>query len=210
MRIQLLFAKTEAMRYTGHLDLMRALERNFRRAQLPLAYTQGFNPRPRIVLASPLPLGVTSEGELAEVWLKEPIPEDDLLSGLNDKAPPGLVYFEVTPVSDGIPKLPTRLAAASYQARLEQVPPDLADRIDIFLDADSLPRERKGKPYDLRPLVEDLALINKNGSGESIVLMRLTARPGATGRPDEVLDALALNPQPAGLHRTRLFLDEAR
>ena len=59
------------MRFTGHLDLHRAWERTFRRAGLPLAYSQGFNPHPRLNLASALPLGFTSEGEVIDVWLEQ-------------------------------------------------------------------------------------------------------------------------------------------
>ena len=55
MRARITFAKTEAMRYTGHLDLARALERTLRRAGLPLSYTQGFTPRARLHLACALP-----------------------------------------------------------------------------------------------------------------------------------------------------------
>ncbi len=59
-RLRLTFAKTAAMRYTGHLDLHTTWERTLRRARLPLAYSQGFHPQPKIQLASALPLGFTS------------------------------------------------------------------------------------------------------------------------------------------------------
>jgi radical SAM-linked protein len=71
MRLRITFAKTEAMRFTGHLDLHRTWERCFRRARLPLAYTQGFNPHPRLNLAAALPLGFTSQGEMIDAWLEQ-------------------------------------------------------------------------------------------------------------------------------------------
>ena len=69
MRLRLTFTKTGSLKYTGHLNLHRTLERTFRRAGLPLAYSQGFNPQPRMNLAEALPLGITSECEVMDVWL---------------------------------------------------------------------------------------------------------------------------------------------
>jgi radical SAM-linked protein len=205
MRVQLLFQKTESMRYTSHLDLQRALERNFRRAELPLAYSQGYNPRPRIVLASPLPLGFTSLGEVAEAWLSETLPTDELISRLNQSAPPGLNFLSAEPIPDGTPKLPNRLQSAIYQASFEKTTGDLSDLVSNLLTAETLLRERKGKPYDLRPLIEGLEVENSNESGATL-LMRLSARPGATGRPDEVLSALGLSPLTAKLQRLEIIL----
>src|SRR3972149_7725894 len=75
-RYRITFAITHAMRYVGHLDLLRAWERTLRRAELPLAYTQGFHPHPRIQIAAALPLGCTAAAELMDLWL-----EDDLAAG---------------------------------------------------------------------------------------------------------------------------------
>jgi uncharacterized protein (DUF2344 family) len=69
MRIRAEFAKTEAMRFTSHLDLYRAWERLLRRAGLPLQFSQGYNPRPKLQLAAPLPLGMTSQVEIIDFWL---------------------------------------------------------------------------------------------------------------------------------------------
>ena len=82
MRVRITFAKTDAMRFTGHLDLHRAWERTFRRAGLPLAYTQGFSPHPRINLASALPLGFTSERELVDIWLEQELPASAVTAAL--------------------------------------------------------------------------------------------------------------------------------
>ena len=70
-RIRISFSKTEAMRFTGHLDLILTWERTFRRADLPLSYSEGFNPRPVINLAAPLPLGFISTAEIGDFWLSE-------------------------------------------------------------------------------------------------------------------------------------------
>ena len=81
-RYRITFTKDEAQRFTSHLDLHRAWGRLLRRAGLPLLYSQGFNPRPRIQLSTALPLGCTSEHELADIWLTEEIPCSEILERL--------------------------------------------------------------------------------------------------------------------------------
>jgi radical SAM-linked protein len=72
-RVRITFTKEGATRYISHLDLARAVERALNRAGLPVAYSQGFNRRPRLSLAAALPLGYTSEAEMADVWLTETV-----------------------------------------------------------------------------------------------------------------------------------------
>ena len=72
MRLRITFSKSGALRYTGHLDLQTTWERTLRRAGLPLAYTHGFHPGPRIQIASALPLGFIGRAEIVDIWLDEP------------------------------------------------------------------------------------------------------------------------------------------
>lgn len=199
-RIRVRFGKHTPMRFTGHLDLARAWERLLRRAAVPLAYSKGFNPRPRLSLAAALPLGVTSECELVDMWLKGPAAPDDLMATLTAAAPPGLTVHSLKEVPLSSPPLQVDLAAVEYRARV-QPRHELAQRVQQLLAAGSLPRERRGKSYDLRPLVETIGL------EEDAVVMRLRARPGMTGRPDEVLLALGVDPLAVHIHRTRLIFD---
>src|SRR5512136_2650651 len=71
MRLRITFSKTGALRYTGHLDLQTVWERTIRRAGLPLAYTHGFHPGPKIQIASALPLGFIGRLEIVDIWLQE-------------------------------------------------------------------------------------------------------------------------------------------
>ena len=82
MRLRITFHKTAAMRYTGHLDLHKTWERTIRRARLPLAYSQGYHPQPRLNVASALPLGFTSECELLDLWLADEVPIGDAAKAL--------------------------------------------------------------------------------------------------------------------------------
>lgn len=205
MRVRLHFAKTEPMRFTGHLDVQRAWERTFRRARLPVKYSQGFTPRPRFHLAAALPLGCTSRHELADVWLEQPMPLEDIETRLREALPPGLELLAVEAVPDDEPALQTRIQAVEYEVTFLEPVPDLEARVMALLAAAHLPRERQGKVYDLRPLVEALE-VRSTPSGP-VLWMRLTARPGATGRPDDVLNALGIPLEIARVTRTAIHLD---
>jgi radical SAM-linked protein len=206
-RYRLTFAKTEAMRYTGNLDLMRTLERTIRRAGLPLAYSQGFSHHPRLHLAAALPLGFVSDAELADIWLEHDLPAEEVLARLAQAAPPGLRFLAIGLVPLKEPALQEETVAATYEVRLPIDQPALALRLLALLDASQLPRVRRGKSYDLRALIEDGAARTAD-DGESLLELRLAARPGATGRPEEVLDALGLEPLSADVRRTGLILRE--
>jgi len=205
MRIRITFAKTEAMRFTSHLDLHRTWERTFRRAGLPLAYTQGFNPHPRINLAAALPLGFTGSQEVVDTILEQELPLEEIIAALRRAAPPGLEILTLEEVPQGQPALQTRLIASEYVLTFLDPQPELEPRLQQLLDAPSLPRERRGKPYDLRPLIYSAALLPPDESGCQRVRLELSSREGATGRPDEVVHALTGDPLAARIHRTRLI-----
>jgi radical SAM-linked protein len=209
MRLRILFAKTEEMRYTGHLDLHRTWERTFRRAGLPLAYSQGFHPQPRLNLASALPLGFTSEGEIADVWLEQAIPIQQARAALEEAAPPGIQILEVQEVEEKAPALQTLVIASEYVITLMDPPHHLEQRVQELLDEESLPRERRGKRYDLRPLLEDLRELPEDDQHRPRLFARLSSRPGATGRPEELLSALDIQPASALVHRTKLIFDQS-
>jgi len=208
-RYRLEYARGPEMRYVGHLDTQLVWERTMRRARLPVAFTQGFSPRPRFHMASALPLGFTSRCELCDLWLNEPLEAEDLREKLQKVAPPGLLLTTVTEISLGLPALQTQVLSADYHALLLELPAgfDLIAAVQGLLGAASLPRTRREKTYDLRPLIEDLQLIKiAPDSDSALITMRLAAREGSTGRPDEVIAALGLDPASARVERTRLLL----
>lgn len=207
MRLRIFFSKTDAMRYTSHLDLHRTWERTFRRAGLPLAYSQGYNPHPKINLASALPLGFTSSGEVLDVWLEHDLDVHEIKSTLERAVPPGISIISITEISPKLPSLQSELRSSEYLVNQFEVPNDLKSKVDTLFAAMSIPRQLRNKTYDLRPLVEVLE-INDDHIGGSNLLIVLTAREGATGRPEEVLRVLEIDPQKAHIHRTRLIFQE--
>ena len=208
-RLRLRFSKEGATRFISHLDVARALERALNRAQLPLAYTQGYNPRPRMQFADALPLGFTSNCELADIWLEEEMDPAQAKAQMRRKMPPGLVVHEVWEAPLDAPAMQASTVEATYVATLTDLVSrtTLQWRVDALLAADSVERERRGKRYDLRPLV--LSLETEEGdAGMLRLIMRLSLRPGEAGRPDEVLNALGIEPLDVHVQRTEIVLDD--
>jgi radical SAM-linked protein len=203
-RFRIYFSKTEQMRFTGHLDLILTWERTFRRAGLPLAYSEGFSPRPVLNMASPLPLGFTSTGEIGDFWLSEVISPLEFHPVLEESLPPGLLIQETNIIEDIFgPKLPTLVTAASYSIILDAKHSGLSKKIENLINSSSIIRDRKGKTYDLRPLIQKL---ESDKSSPTKMQMTLAALPGATGRPDEILAALELPTTGTSICRTEIIL----
>ncbi len=207
-RYRMLYSKTEAMRYTSHLDLHRTWERSLRRAGVPLAYSQGYNPRPRLNLGHALPLGYTSDYELADFWLETLIDPRELRQTMRQALPPGLCLHEVSLYPARQPALQQQIVSCVYKIHLEESldEEDLQAAVDQLIQAEHLPRVRRGKSYDLRPLIESIDL--KTVRGEPGFVMQLSAREGRTGRPDEVLLEMGLDPTHAHIHRTQQVLQQ--
>ena len=210
MRIRVTFAKQGALRYTGHLDLHKIWERTARRADLALTYSQGFHPQPKMQLAAALPLGFSSRCELVDLRIDGEVDLADLPARLQAAVPPGLAILKVEAVDEISPPLQTQVISAEYEVTFfDEVDQEkLAGSLAAVLGAASLPRERRGKPYDLRPLIETLACIEPDADGHTRLFMRLAAREGATGRPEEVLAALDVPYEGARVERTRLIFKE--
>jgi radical SAM-linked protein len=205
-RYRITFTRDRTVRFVGHLDLAKTWERVLRRADLPVAFSQGFHPLPKITFASALPVGCTSEAEVMDVVLTEPIAPSDMAARLAPALPAGIAIASITEVPLNAPALQAALRWAEYVVTVEtdETREQVESKVQTLLAAPSLMRERRGKSYDLRPLV--LSLIVKAASASSAqIAMRLLADASAgTGRPDEVLAALGWADAPAQIHRREL------
>lgn len=207
-RLRITFAKGEEIKYISHLDLVRLWERTLRRAQAPLVYSQGFNPRPKIALAAALPVGFTSRGEVMDVVLERHISPYNFAKGLVPHLPPGVELLSVEEVYSKLPSLQSQVRSAEYRVTVswDGSWEEMEGKLQELLSAGQLLRQRRGKDYDLRPLIEDLWVEGKE-SGGWVLGMRLRAGDEGTGRPDEVLDALGLVEEPYAVQRERLLFD---
>ena len=212
-RFRLTYEKNEEARYISHLDMLRAWERALRRARLPLAYSKGHSPHPRITFAAALAVGFTSECETVDIVLERPGAVQDMALKLSKALPPGLVLRSFQEVPIGLPALQAQMRKAEYQVHVPAVETreELQARLEQLLAAPQLIRQRQRKgsmvEYDLRPLVDHLWL-DSSGPGGIFLGMRLLASSQATARPDQVLDELGLADEALEIRRTRLIWDD--
>jgi len=202
-RVRIRFGKRADLRLIGHRDLLRCLERLFRRAGLPLAMSEGFHPKPRMSFPLALGLGVEGLDEVMELELSETWSAERLIARLTPQLPPGLTLNSVEPLPPGAKKAQVR--SVWYEVPL---PPrkrgELADRVREFLSAASWPVQRRGRrtPLDLRPLVQQLI------PGEQTLRMQLRIDPAGSARLEELFEAIGLADLPEhGIHPTRTSVE---
>jgi len=210
-RLCLTFSKSNETRYLSHLDLLRLWQRTFRRAKIPVAYSAGHSPHPRLSLASPLAVGIDGRAELLEVFLEGEMKPGEIKSRVNEQLPRGVAVLEVTELGEG-PPLAALVRSCDYRViaegkGLEQG--ELEERIGEIMAASEILREkRRGdrlQIYDLRALILELSL-GKWEDDRGILFMRLRSDSSGSGRPDEVLAALDLKLEPRLIERLRINL----
>ena len=211
-RYRLVFAKKAPVKFISHLDLALAWERALRRAQIPLAYSQGFNPRPKIQVASGLPLGTTGSAELMDIVLTAPVKPEAALIQIQNALPAGIGLHSIEAVPLKSPTLQALLRQAQYTVRVEteETAEALAVRLENLLAAKEIiqtrRRKQKEETFDLRPWLHDLRL-DAVDNGLACLHMRLTAGQFGNLRPEAVLKALNLQENWAEIERTRLIFE---
>ena len=208
-RLRITFGKSGALTYTSSLDVAKIWERVLRRAGLPIMYTQGFNTRPRIQLAMPLPLGITSECEILDIALREAIECDAaaLTDSLLQVAPQGLSIHTIEEVDLREGTLQSRIISAEY--RISFVDPiageGLQQRIEDVLQRESIVvekvRKRKRSVMDLRPLIIGLQ-IDETGD----LIAHLSVGERGNMRPDHLIEQLGLAACHHHVHRFKLHM----
>ncbi len=214
-RVRFVYEKGEAIKFISHHDEFRLWERTLRRADLPLLYKQGFNPQPVIQFAAPLGVGITGVREWIDITFSPPVPLDDLAQRVRAKLPPGVILHDLAEVPLKTRAPQELLLGSDYHILLYAAPGEiaaalLAERIATFWATTEIwrERERKGEKYEynLRPLVFELRDEGYDlAAEEHRIFLRVQQRPGATGRPDEVVDALGLDDYARTLRRARLY-----
>lgn len=209
--LRLKFSRGEEIKYISHLSLMRLWERALRRAEVPLAYSEGFSQHPKLSLAAPLPIGVTSEAELMDIILSKPFSSYSLICSMSPQLPRGIDILEVQQLPLGIPSLQSQLRYAEYrvQVKANKSFEEMQAAIVNLLRMESLPwqhmRDTGLRHYDLRVLIEHLWIVGWYGSIFTLG-MRLRCGSQGSGRPEQVTLALDLTDYPDSIHRTRLIL----
>jgi radical SAM-linked protein len=210
-RLRVRFCRGEEIKFISHLDLMRLWQRVFHRAGIALAYSEGFSPRPRISLAAPLPLGVTSEAEMMDVFCARQVSPHWFTGAVSQQLPPGIEVLQVFGIDLSQPSLPSQVRFAEYKVEVEtgKGQKDIEAAITGLLSVKHLPwqhqRDTGPRSYDLRPLIDDLWLMGWHRPYCTLG-MRLRCDNSGSGRPEQVALALGLTHHPKAIHRTKLIL----
>ncbi len=202
-RWRLAFARDEEARYLSHLDAAHLWERSLRRGRVPVAMSEGFSPRPRLIFGAPLPLGMLAEHDLADLFVSERLTRRDMRLRLEAGMPRGYRLIDLRDEWVGAPALATELAAADYRLTLLGAEAGRLRTASLeLLGADALPRERRREKkvtaYDLRPLLLALEVREADQADEAVegseragIWMRLRhSQDRGSGRPEEVVAAL--------------------
>ena len=211
-RLRIRFCRGEELKFISHLDLIRLWERVLRRAEIPLAYTEGFNPHPRLSLAAPLQVGVTSEAELMDIFLYTWIAPNIFTQQISAQLPQSLKVYEVWSIGLTAPSLQSQVRFAEYEVKVEiqKTTNELEASINSLLSSEEIPwhhyRDTGIRYYNLRSLVDYIWLIDFNEAIYTLG-MRLQCSPKGSGRPEQVIKALGFSLRPQSIHRTRLVLN---
>ncbi|HWG85951.1 MAG TPA: TIGR03936 family radical SAM-associated protein [Deinococcales bacterium] len=196
MRVRVRYEKAGKLRFISAIDLGRVWERALRKAGLPIAYSEGFSPHPKVSFVDALPLGYASRGEYAELTFATALPLEPSMAALNAAFPAGIGVLAAQEVAEGAPKLAKRLQAScwdlGYPAEVD--PDQVSAAVAAALASSELlvERERKGESttVDLRPAVHGLYA---QGSRVRAVLHHVEPQV----RPTELHLALAAHGAPA-------------
>jgi radical SAM-linked protein len=192
-RLRLRYAKRGRLRFASHRDLARALERALRRAQVPMAFSAGFTPHPKISYVGAAPTGAASEAEYLEIGLAERRDPEQVRAALDASLPEDIAVLECVEAREGAGSLADRIDAATWRIELPDLDPtDLEQALADFLARDSVevPRRTKSglKDVDARAAVTRAS----TGSGAGCAILHVVVRQVTPAvRPDDVLAALA-------------------
>lgn len=219
MNIRVKYGKNNQGKFLSHLDLMRTWERSFRRGLIPIAFSQGFNPHPKMSFGSALAVGVTSSGEYMDVQLKNIMNIEDIKERLQNYLPPSLEIYSIIEIDPKSPSLMSIINRAKYrvEAKLKEeiteeqstkIAQELLDQKTILVTSFS----KKGtKEKDIRPgIVELNCMLSSNKEN---IIAEFTVQAGSQGniRPDEVLKGLKglgmpIDLELVNIHREGLYI----
>lgn len=224
MKIRAKFTKQEYIKYISHLDLMRVFQRAFRRANIPVKYSEGFNPHPQFSLATALALGVSSDGEYMDVELDTYIEPEEFKQRLNIVLPNGIKILKAV-FSDDKDSIVSLIRWATYiigfSTKEKATPEEITSEIDSFLSREELiltKGKKKGKKvtvkqHNVRERIKELFLLsNENDT----IILKTTLMTGSQGnlKPEEVVELLKeyteikIEEDSLKLHRLELFVEK--
>lgn len=219
-KLRLKITKEPEIRFISHLDYASAIERAVRRAKLPAAYSEGFNPHMKLAFASALAVGVTSSAEYMDLELKEEMPPETVIAKLTCNLPTGVKVHCGKYVEERAAALMKIVRLASYTITVS-LPNEIAALLEKSLKnfnaKETIPYTRKSqkgaKQIDIKEYLASDIDFAYNGQ-DAILLLNIKIMPTGSVKPSEVLEAICttyeipVNPASAQLHRSGLFIEE--
>ena len=199
-RIRSRFTKTDLMKFISHLDLVRMMERSLRRSNIPMAFTQGFDPHPKISFATALPIGVSSEGEYMDIEVSEQVDLDIFKSSMNEQLPNGLKILQCRYVHEKSKALMAAIEFSTYivNCQLEaNIDEQLLNKtLDDFMNNESIfitkvVNKRNNeikKEIDIRPLIRSIEIIS-NTDKQFIIKMNVVTGSNGNLKPEVVIES---------------------
>ena len=221
LKLRVKYTKTGALRFIGHLDVMRFFQKAIRRAKLDIAYTKGFSPHQIISFAAPMPLGMTSEGEYFDAEFVSVTTAEDMKMRLNAVMPPEIQVISIVKLPDDAKPSMALVTATDY---IVTVPFAVSDAIKELLQKPEICVTKKTKSseatVDIKPMIFELALYDPSVHGSNVVgvteavYMKLASGSSRNLKPELVIGALAdtagitLEPYSCRIHRLETYLGE--
>lgn len=218
-KLRIKFQKVNQLKFISHLELMRVIERAFRRMQLPLKFTQGFNPHPKISYAAPLSVGVSSDCEFLDVELTEKVDISQLIEQSKNELPTGITFLEGHYVVDK----KSLMSITAFSLYAVQVKSDTIDesfcrkQIESFMNRQEilhtkLNKRKKEVTKNIRDLILDFELL---GIQEGKLIFKMLLKTGSSGnvKPETVLthfmelQGVQLTPESIRVHRLELYAE---
>lgn len=217
-RYRMKYSKAELARFIGHLDTMKNFERAFRRANLPLAFSQGFNPHPKISFASPLAVGVTGEEEYVDFYLREEMQTSEILEAIREVMPTGFEVIEIKEVDEGLPALMAQIGLARYRIEAplkKDIQPNcLTEEIQKLLSQSEIKVNRETKNgLKKKDIKNGIHSINPRIENNKVIFETLLDSGSSNNiRPEEILKAteaytqIPIDLTVSRIHRSGVFI----
>lgn len=220
MEVRLEYSVGKEVKYLSHLDFLRLFIRAIRRAGLPVAYSQGFNPHPKLAFGPPLAVGITSGCEYVDIELTEPVPVASIIERLEQALPKGVTIKQGKEIKGKTAPLMAAIERARFQVKvplleeldqedLEQAMENFMNRLSIVVTRNT----KKGpRPKEIRQGI--FALTGKKDNGAVVLQLELQVGSQGSVRPDEIvrglieLEGMPLQQEEMEIQRTGLFLLE--
>jgi radical SAM-linked protein len=163
LKVRVKFSKTGAMKFIGHLDIMRFFQKVMRRADIPIAFTGGFSPHMIMSFANPLGVGVTSDGEYFDIELSEEINMSDAVIRMNAVSVEGIEIVNMVPISDDKKQTGMSIvAAADYLSTVKKgmLPFDWKEKLSLFMNQEQIlivkTTKKSEREVDIKPMIYQL------------------------------------------------------